>query len=127
MKVRMALLVCLAVSVVVVVAGCGGGFPTGTFERAVDSSFEMELREDGTVLFRGSIQGDTNPMDSGTYSVEGSELVFETSEYCDATDRGAATYTWSFKGGVLTLDPVGVDPCVERWQIVDTEWYLQSE
>jgi len=126
-KARITVLVCFVVVTLAAASGCRNEFPTGTFERAVDSSFKMELRDNGEVLFTSSIQGDTTMMDSGTYSVEGSELVFETSDYCDATNRGSATYTWSFKQGILTLDPVGVDPCVERWQIVDTEWSLQSE
>jgi hypothetical protein len=99
------------------------GFQTGTYATSL-GLWEMEFREDGTVVVRDPALGEYGELDSGTYAVNGEELIFESSIYC-ATDAGKATYTWTFEDGVLALTPVGEDPCAGRAEVLASEWHKQ--
>ncbi len=84
-------------------------FPTGIFA-SESGPFKTEWRDDGT--YTSWMNG--QEITSGTYSVEGNELTFETDSYCDSLGAGEATYTWTFKDDTLTFEVKGEDPCSDR-------------
>ncbi len=107
--------VCIVLTLTLpLLSACGtpsgkSSFPTGTFV-CESAPFKTEWRDDGTY----TSWMDGQEMASGTYSVEGNELTYESDSYCDSLGAGKATYTWTFKDDTLTFEVKGEDECSDR-------------
>jgi len=84
-------------------------FPTGTYESG-SGYIQTEFNNDGSFTF--SIGGQV--MSTGTYSIQGHELIWETDSYCDEISAGKATYTWTFENDTLLFEVKGEDKCADR-------------
>ena len=84
-------------------------FPAGTFGTG-DGTWKLVFKGDGTFTFSMADQGSA----SGTYSVHGNEITWETTDYCDQNNLGKATYTWAYANETLVFQVEGEDPCFYR-------------
>jgi len=100
--------------VLTVLSACGtssvqSSFPTGMF-LSESGPFKTEWREDGT--YTSWMNG--QEITSGTYSVNGNELTYESDSYCDSLGAGKATYAWTLEDDTLTFELKGEDECSDR-------------
>jgi hypothetical protein len=95
-------------------------FPTGRFV-AEDADWVLTLDDDGSFTFSesGVVAA------SGTFSLRGNELTWETDSYCDRA--GKATYTWTFENDTLLLEVKGEDECASRLEVLDDIPYQREE
>jgi hypothetical protein len=89
------------------------GFPTGVFA-AKDGAWVLTFDDDGSFTFSESGTAVT----SGTFSIRGNELTWETDDYCDRA--GKATYTWTFENDTLSFQVKGKDNCADRLAALDS-------
>ncbi len=90
-------------------ACAGSNFPIGTYT-SESGVFQNEFKEDGSFTF--SMEGQV--MSSGTYSIQGNELTWETDSYCDEMGGSGAIYTWTFENDTLLFEVKGEDKCADR-------------
>jgi len=93
-------------------------FPMGMYI-AKESGAQMEFMEDGSFIYadEGVVWA------SGTYSIDGNELIWETDSSCDESGIERSTYTWSYENGLLVLEEKGEDLCEGRVRSVNQlEW-----
>ena len=114
------------VAMAVLLAGCGGSeaadFPTGSFVPQNWDTYVLEFKDDGTYVYY--VDGEIYT--SGTYSVQGNALTWETDSYCDALNVNPATYEWTYEDGVLAFTLKGQDTCVERKKSVHEISYVKE-
>jgi hypothetical protein len=83
----------------------------------------MEFLEDGSFIY----SDDGVVWASGTYSIDGNELIWVTDSACDEPDSERSTYTWSYENGLLVLEEKGEDLCEGRVRSVNQlEWRYQE-
>ena len=116
------LLAIIAISLLVVVTLSAFNqpqFPTGSFTHRVPGHFTrdyvLEFHDDGTWTTRLN----DGIVSSGEYDIQGDEIVFVSDKYCDANQKGPATYNWTFENDDLCCDVKSVDPCITRQSIID--------
>lgn len=80
------------------------------------------LDEDGGFSF--SAAGEV--LSSGTFSIQGRELTWETDSKCDQ-GAGKATYTWTLENETLLFQGQGQDPCAERAMLLDGIPYYKKQ
>jgi hypothetical protein len=85
--------------------------------------YKFTFNADGTSLFEDGAGSQAN----GTFTVQGNELIYTSTEYCDLMNAGKATYTWTYENNSLVLMPKGEDPCIPRrsWLTL-APWYLEK-
>jgi hypothetical protein len=97
-------------------------FPTGRFA-ARDGGWVLTLDDDGSFIFSesGTVAA------SGTFSIQGSELTWETDSYCGNAASMKATYTWTFENDTLLFQVKGKDNCADRLAVLDKIPYHKEE
>ncbi len=93
-------------------------FPYGTFFSSSGSN-RLVLDEDGTFMFSQS--GKT--ISTGTFSIVGDKLTWETDSFCDKLDASPATYTWTYKDNALVLAVDVSDRCSSRVRVLNRVSY----
>lgn len=110
----------------VLLAGCGGSdaaaFPTGSFAKQNRDTYVLEFKDDGKFVYY--VDGEIET--SGTYSVQGSVLTWETDSLCDGYDANPATYEWTYENGVLALTLKGEDRCSDRKAVLHLTSYVKE-
>ena len=100
----------------VLIAGCGSSsdFPAREYKFEFQRrSWSMEFGEDGN----WKLSDGEKEASSGTYSVNGEQLTFDTDSFCDKVEgSGPGTYAWSVAGDKLSLQ-VAEDECRGRQAI----------
>jgi hypothetical protein len=113
-------------TMVVLLAGCGGGaaaaFPTGSLSMQNRDDHVIEFTDDGKFVYY--IDGEIET--SGTYSVQGSVLTWETDSTCDAFNANPATYEWTYEDGVLAFTLKGEDRCSDRKAVLHLMSYVKE-
>ena len=101
-------------------SACGSPkFTYGTYVNG-DGSTELHFKPDGTF----AVNNDGPIVDQGTFSIQGSQLTWETSSYCDP--GGKAAYSWTYQNATLVLKANGTDPCYDRKAGIDRlEYHLK--
>lgn len=97
-------------------------FPTGQFDGALAGiPFEYEFLAVGSFEIRHiDDTGSALLVTQGVFEVNRDELTILEDSYC--TFRGVnepVTYTWSFLGGDLVLNPMAPDQCVSRMAFLE--------
>lgn len=97
-------------------------FPYGTFVSET-GSYQLVLNDNGAVTFSEYEAVVT----TGTFSINGNELTWETDSYCDERSAGKATYTWRFEDDPLILHVKVEDACADRLFVLDgVAYYLEQ-
>ena len=96
-------------------------FPIGVFA-AKDGAWIFRFDDDGT--FTWSESGEV--VASGTFSIQGNELTWETDGYCGNAASMRATYTWAFENDTLEFQVKGKDNCTDRQAAVDNVPYQRE-
>jgi lysophospholipase L1-like esterase len=102
-------------------AGITVTFPIGVFA-AKDGAWIFRFDDDGT--FTWSESGEV--VASGTFSIQGNELTWETDSYCGNAASMKATYTWAFENDTLEFQVKGKDKCTDRQAAVDNVPYQRE-
>ena len=96
-------------------------FPHGTFAPQF-GPYRVTFKNDGSFVFTES----GTVASTGTYSIQGNELTWDTDSYCAARGPQKATYTWSFANDELVLKAKGTDGCAMRGPLYSVPWHLQQ-
>ncbi len=120
MKVRRSFVVLVTLFVFLPLTACSGRsaprFPYGTYVSA-DGSSQMQFKPDGTyTAYDGGLL-----VDQGTFSLQGSEIHWETSTDC--YPQGTGTYTWTYQNAILIFRAKGADTCPGRQGAIDAVQY----
>ena len=114
-KTRVAGFICISLLLLSLSACSGQSFRYDTYIANVDnSSYRIAFNDDNTFVVTELGAGE----DTGTFSVKGDELTWETDVYCDSLNAGKATYTWTFKDDTLELKVKGEDKCPLRLSVL---------
>jgi lysophospholipase L1-like esterase len=95
--------------------------PKGRFA-AKDGDWVLTFDDDGRFTFSesGVVAA------SGTFSIQGNELTWETDSYCGNAALMKATYTWTFENDTLLFQLKGKDNCADRLAVLDNIPYHVS-
>lgn len=101
---------CILLFLLPLSACSGSTFPYGTYTADSGSIDTIVLNADGSFTFTGyGIE-----ISSGTFSIRGNELTWDTDAFCDERDGGKATYHWTLDGDDLRFQLQGEDGCTGR-------------
>jgi len=114
--------ICVLLMVITLFACSGPSFPYGTFVSSSGSN-KLVLDEDGTYIFSQS----GRRISTGTFSVVGDKLTWETDSFCDKLDVGQTTYTWTFEENTLVLAVDVSDRCSSRVRVLNRVSYHLEE
>jgi hypothetical protein len=84
--------------------------PLGTYS-ANNGDKVLEIRDESSFTFS---KKDGSYNSSGTFSIDGNEITWETDSYCEQNDSGKATYKLIVQSNVLIFRVVGRDSCLDR-------------
>jgi hypothetical protein len=96
----------------IVLTGCGQKFPRGKFQ-AEEPGDIVTLDFTNSSEYRVYVNGGL--VDIGTFSIQGNEIIWETSTYCKARGSEKATYTWTLDNDTLRFQVKGEDNCGPRF------------
>jgi hypothetical protein len=100
----------------------GPSFPPGTYV-AESISATLKLADDGRFTFSES----GTVVATGTYSIQGNEITWETDTYCERVGAAKATYVCSFKDDTLLFQVKGDDRCADRLRVLNDVPYRKEE
>ncbi len=100
----------------------GSSFPPGTYV-AESISAILKLADDGSFTFSES----GAVVATGTFSIQGSEMTWETDTYCERMGAAKATYVWSFENETLLFHVKGDDRCADRLRVLNDMPYRKEE
>ena len=110
--------ICVSLLFLSLFACSSPSFPYGTFV-SDSGSDQMVLNADGSFTYSES----GTVVTTGTFSIQGNELTWETDSYCDERGAGKATYTWTFEDDTLVLQLKGEDHCSDRRYVLNLAPY----
>lgn len=93
-------------------------FPYGVYASNPEID-QMTLEENGNFTYKVS----GTVLTSGTFTVQGNEITWETDSYCDQSNAGKATYTWTFDNDILIFSVVGEERCPGRLAVLNLIQY----
>lgn len=114
--------ICFSLMMLTLFACSGPSFPYGTYVTSSGSN-KLVLHDDGTYMFSQS--GRT--ISTGTFTIDGDKLTWETDSYCDKLSASPATYTWTYKDNTLVLAVDVSDQCSSRVRVLNRVPYQFEE
>jgi hypothetical protein len=93
-------------------------FPYGVYTSNPGTD-QITLEENGNFTYKVS----SSVLTSGTFSVQGSEITWETDSYCDQSGARKATYKWTFNNDILIFNILVQGTCPDRLAVLNLIQY----